>query len=43
MLINELIDHTLGTTHTIVPSLAGQTLSLLTGSGLLGLEVGPGK
>jgi hypothetical protein len=43
MLINELIDHTLGTTHTIVPSLSGQTLSLQTGSGLLGLGVGPEK
>lgn len=41
MLINELIDHTLGTTHAIVPSLSVQTLSLLTGSGLLGLGVGP--
>lgn len=43
MRINELIDHTLGTTLAIVPSLSVLTLSLLTGSGLLGLGVGPGK
>lgn len=41
MLINEFLDHTLGTTHAIVSSLSVQTLSLLTGSGLLGLGVEP--